>query len=166
VHLAAEEERAGHPVPPGGPRLRFSLRGIANEARIRRGLSGRLRQAAEALTGTLLIFAMHRLNLKLGGFDARLYARDVALNTDFRKFDDGLKMTLDIGEARLARIEARLSAAEAAGICRYGLHRQQAALVTCLVPTPLSRDHMHFVDGAAGGYARAASRLKAGHAPA
>lgn len=32
--------------------------------------------------------------------------------------------------------------------------------MTCIVPSPLSRDHMHFVDGADGGYAAAASRLK------
>jgi hypothetical protein len=32
--------------------------------------------------------------------------------------------------------------------------------MTCIVPTPLSRDHMHFIDGAAGGYAMAASRMK------
>ena len=38
--------------------------------------------------------------------------------------------------------------------------------MTCLVPTPLSNDHMHFIDGAAGGYAMAASRLKKGVAAA
>jgi hypothetical protein len=31
--------------------------------------------------------------------------------------------------------------------------------MTCFVPTPLSRDHMHFIDGAAGGYAVAASQI-------
>lgn len=33
--------------------------------------------------------------------------------------------------------------------------------MTCIVPTPMSRDHMHFIDGAAGGYAVAARNLKA-----
>ena len=50
--------------------------------------------------------------------------------------------------------------ARAAGVCRYGLHRQNSALMTCVVPTPLSRDHVHFIDGAAGGYAIAAAKLK------
>jgi hypothetical protein len=31
--------------------------------------------------------------------------------------------------------------------------------MTCFVPTPLSRDHMHFIDGASGGYAVAASQI-------
>jgi Protein of unknown function (DUF3095) len=33
--------------------------------------------------------------------------------------------------------------------------------VTCIVPSQLSRDHMHFIDGAAGGYAQAAQQMKA-----
>jgi hypothetical protein len=33
--------------------------------------------------------------------------------------------------------------------------------MTCLVASPLQRDHVHFIDGAAGGYAMAASNLKA-----
>jgi Protein of unknown function (DUF3095) len=161
VHLTGDTERDGHPVPSEGPALRFSLRGIAAEARAQTGLGKQLRQAGAALAGSVLIYVFHRLNRKIGRFDARQYARDVALNTDFRKFDDGLKMTLDIDAARLAKIEARLAAAAEAGVCRYGIHRQGTALVTCLVPTPMSRDHMHFVDGGAGGYASAASRLKA-----
>ncbi|MNT74137.1 hypothetical protein D3C72_2129270 [compost metagenome] len=70
-------------------------------------------------------------------------------------------MTIDISAERLALIEARLRRAEEAGVSRYGLHQQDSALMTCIVPTPMSRDHMHFVDGASGGYAVAASKLKA-----
>jgi hypothetical protein len=33
--------------------------------------------------------------------------------------------------------------------------------MTCIVPSPFANDHMHFVDGANGGYARAAEALKA-----
>ena len=69
-------------------------------------------------------------------------------------------MTIDVDAESLRKIEARLEEAAIAGICRYGLHRQDAALMTCIVLTPLSRDHMHFVDGAAGGYALAATRMK------
>ena len=90
-----------------------------------------------------------------------VYRREIVANSDFRKFDDGLKMTLDIEPERLAGIEARLQEARAAGVCRYGLHRQDSALMTCVVPTPLARDHVHFIDGAAGGYALAAAKLKA-----
>ena len=80
---------------------------------------------------------------------------------DFRKFDDGLKMTIDIDPVRLARIEALLEDATARGVCQFGLHRQSSALVTCIVPSLMSGDHMHFIDGASGGYAQAASQMKA-----
>ena len=33
--------------------------------------------------------------------------------------------------------------------------------MTCIVPSHSERDHVHFVDGAAGGYAMAAAMLKA-----
>ena len=46
------------------------------------------------------------------GFDAELYKRDTAENSDFRKFDDGLKMTLDIDAEVADRIEQRLKQAE------------------------------------------------------
>ena len=92
--------------------------------------------------------------------NAARYKRDLADNSDFRKFDDGLKMTIDVDADRLRRITERLETASQAGLCRYGLHQQESALMTCLVPTPLQRDHMHFIDGASGGYAAAALDLK------
>ena len=104
---------------------------------------------------------LYRTNRGVGDFNARRYARDVVANSDFRKYDDGLKMTIDIDDAGAARIEARLAAAAAEGICRYGLHRQSQALVTCIVPSIMTRDHVHFVDGAEGGYNQAARRMKA-----
>jgi hypothetical protein len=48
------------------------------------------------------------------------------------------------------------------GIVRFGLARQQAAMMTCFTPFPTQADHMHFVDGASGGYALAALALKTG----
>lgn len=58
------------------------------------------------------------------------------------------------------RLEALLASAEAAGTARCGTHRQAAALMTCFVPSPTRSDHVHFVDGAMGGYAAAARALK------
>jgi hypothetical protein len=33
-------------------------------------------------------------------------------------------------------------------------------MVTCFVPSAMTDDHVHFVDGAAGGYARAAAAMR------
>jgi hypothetical protein len=43
----------------------------------------------------------------------------------------------------------------------YGLHRQDAAMMTCFTPSAMRSDHVHFIDGARGGYASAATALKA-----
>jgi len=42
----------------------------------------------------------------------------------------------------------------------YGTHQASAALMTCLVRS-YDGDHLHFVDGADGGYALAAKQMKA-----
>ncbi len=89
-----------------------------------------------------------------------VYARELVENSDFRKFDDGLMMTLDCPDDTADAIAARLAAAEAEGVLRFGLHRQAEALLTCIVPSARRPDHVHFVDGAAGGYAMAAAALK------
>jgi hypothetical protein len=44
------------------------------------------------------------------------------------------------------------------------MHRQDAAMMTCFTPSLLRSDHVHFVDGARGGYASAATALKAAFA--
>jgi len=160
--LAGEGARQGNPVPDGGPPLKLSLAGVEAEARLEQGWIARMRVRISVLIAAGLVIVLHRLNRPLGGFDAREYTRDIEQNADFRKFDDGLKMTIDVTGDQLTRIEALLKGAAAAGLCRYGLHSQASALMTCIVPTPMTRDHMHFVDGGAGGYAEAAKRMKAG----
>jgi hypothetical protein len=159
VALAATEERDGHPVAAEGPQIGLSMAGLAAETKTA-PKGKQFGHRLFILAQYLLIVALYRFGLTLGRFDPKRYRQDVARNTDFRKFDDGLKMTIDVDPERLRKIETRLEEAASAGICRFGLHRQDLALMTCIVPTPLSRDHMHFIDGAAGGYAMAASRLK------
>jgi Protein of unknown function (DUF3095) len=160
VAIAGEQDRGGHPVPTTGPDYGFPPKGLDLEARAAAPRGKRLRAKLKVLFELTLAMTFDRLGRSAGGFDPKLYKSDVASNSDFRKFDDGLKMTVDIDQQRLARIEARLADAGKAGHCRYGLHRQDSALMTCIVPSPFTRDHMHFVDGASGGYAMAARNLK------
>ncbi|WP_296077500.1 DUF3095 domain-containing protein [uncultured Agrobacterium sp.] len=163
VSLANEDGRGGHPVPVEGPPLGFIRDGLVMEAKALSGFGDRLSQLRKGCWvafQTVLISVLYRLRKPIGRFDPVQYKSAVASNTDFRKFDDGLKMTVDVDSHRLSLIKARLGSAERDGVCFYGLHEQDAALMTCIVPSPLSRDHMHFVDGAAGGYARAAQILK------
>jgi hypothetical protein len=79
--------------------------------------------------------------VRVGGFDPARYRQQLVRNTDFRKFDDGLRMTLDCTPEIADRVEAVLASARASGIGRYGVHRQTAALMTCFVPSPTRSDH-------------------------
>ena len=56
-------------------------------------------------------------------------------------------------------LEAKLMAAE--DYANWGLFRQKSAQITCIVPSITERDHVHFVDGADGGYTMAATAMKA-----
>lgn len=161
VAIAAEQNRGSHPLPAEGPPISFTTKGVEAEARATAPVGKRLLRKLAIIGQIALIYVLDRLGLTAGGFDPKRYKVEVSQNSDFRKFDDGLKMTIDIDSERLRRIEMLLENASAAGISRHGLHRQDSALITCFVPTPLAHDHIHFIDGAAGGYAMAASNLKA-----
>jgi hypothetical protein len=160
VAIASSEERGGHPAPVEGLKPGLTRQGLELEARARAPKGHRLKPRLKAIMEYVLGNGLAWLNMKLGEFDGRRYRSDVSDNSDFRKFDDGLKMTIDVDAGRLARIETQLEDAASRGVARYGLHKQDNALITCFVLNPMQRDHMHFIDGAAGGYALAASRLK------
>jgi hypothetical protein len=157
----AEGGEAGRPVPDEGPEPVWPSAGLEFEARATRKPTGSLAAArARVVLRALASFLIFKTGWRLGGFDPIRYRRQLVENTDFRKFDDGLRMTLDCTPALADRIETLLAAAEAEGIACTGTHRQTAALMTCFVPSARQGDHIHFIDGAMGGYAAAARALK------
>lgn len=96
---------------------------------------------------------------KLLDFDGSRYPAEVVANTDFRKFDETLRMVLDVTHAQKAAIEAHLAAEHERGRLVYGMHAAPSALMTCVV-TNHQGNHVHFVDGSDGGYALAAKQMK------
>jgi hypothetical protein len=153
---------ASRPVPGMGLRLRWPPQGYDLEARAqRRAGESLLLRKAKVLALTLLYALVMWSGARVGRFLPARYTREVVENSDFRKFDDALRMVLDCTPELAREIEQRLVAAAAAGVARYGLHRQDAAMMTCFSPSPANPNHIHFIDGALGGYAMAASALKA-----
>lgn len=160
IAVVERSPEAGRPVPPGGPALRWPPAGVEFEARAQRGGPLFMRRAA-VLAHTLFVYVIMRFGISIGGFVPKAYVRQVVENSDFRKYDDGLRMTLDCTPELESALTQQLASAASAGIARYGLHRQDAAMMTCFTPSALRSDHVHFIDGARGGYASAATALKA-----
>jgi len=110
---------------------------------------------------TLLYYLILRFGVPVGRFVPAVYLQQLVENSDFRKFDDGLRMILDCSPDFADTIENRLSIAQSAGTVRYGVHRHDEALMTCFTPSVTDGNHVHFIDGGGGGYAAAATALKA-----
>ena len=96
----------------------------------------------------------------IGGYDGKAYARSLATHSDYRKFADSLRMVIDCTASEADAIESILVESQRAELIDFGLHRADAALLTCFVQTTNEAGHVHFVDGSNGGYAMAAQMLK------
>ena len=161
--LSASEglERGGHPVPVNGPPITWPPPGVDIDAHVSRNGRNMFLQKTLLLMQNLLIGLLFKTGKRLGQFEPEHYKRMVSRNADYRKFDDGLKMTLDCDAATLTQIRMMLEQARGQGKIRYGLHAQDEAMMTCIVPSATRDDHVHFVDGASGGYAQAAATMYA-----
>lgn len=107
-----------------------------------------------------LVNILHRINGRLGSFDVVSYRQDMIANSDYRKFDDMLRMVVDCSPKQAETIERYLEMLHQAGRIAYGAHQSDTALMTCFVKSLASHDHVHFIDGNNGGYAMAAMQLK------
>ncbi|NJK60465.1 MAG: DUF3095 domain-containing protein [Oscillatoriales cyanobacterium SM2_1_8] len=87
------------------------------------------------------------------------YKTQVALTTDFKKFEDGLRMVLACNRGQRETLLRFLEQQRQQGNLDYGWHRSDRARMTCLVFERFGQQ-VHFVDGADGGYALAAQALK------
>ena len=97
--------------------------------------------------------------LRIGGVPWGDYKKDLVSNTDFKKFDGTLREVISGSAEQRMKLTAYLEQRHKNGECVYGIHASDSALVTCMINNR-SGDHFHFVDGADGGYAMAATQMK------
>ena len=109
----------------------------------------------ENILGLILM----KFSIKFMGINWGTYKTIVTETTDYRKFDDILRMVIAGNPQQSRKLEQFLEKKYQDGRLVYGLHRTDRALMTCLV---FERDgrQVHFVDGADGGYALAAEAMK------
>lgn len=160
VDILEHLDRAGHPAEAAGPGASWPPAGATLEAHAQRGNGSLGKARRKALFESAIAWLLGKTGIKIGGFDMRRYQSMVGQNADFRKFEDGLKMTLDCDLDTQAKMQHVLDKAVKDGVIQYGMHIQSEAMMTCIVPSIMTDEHVHFVDGASGGYTEAARALK------
>ncbi len=139
-------------------RFRWPPRELWSEAKA--GHGGDVRAFARAAFTSLVQKWCHWRGARVAAYDAPRYLEELKAQTDFRKFDGCLRAVLDCSSEQVAAIRGWLKAEHRAGRLIYGLHEDRAALMTCLVFSLERSEHVHFVDAAGGGFAKAAEGYK------
>ncbi|WP_136660097.1 DUF3095 domain-containing protein [Nitratireductor sp. XY-223] len=160
IIVALANARAANPVPKAGPDIRWPAGTIGLQSRIGRGPGPRAWKTTSTFFKTVFYWALFKAALPVRDFLPDRYRADIAANSDFRKFSDGLMMTVDCPPEAIGALKGVLEKARKEGSIRYGLEIQDEALITCVVPSAFDRGHMHFIDGSGGGYASAARQLR------
>jgi hypothetical protein len=156
------EAAPGRPVAPATLELQKFGDPFDQEARIRTGSRGGLRYCWRAFVAKLSAFIgalLLRRKTNALGFPGETYRDEVTVNTDFRKFDDMLRMVIDVNPEQRAALEALLQREHENGDIVYGVHDAATSIMTCAI-NDYEGDHVHFVDGSDGGYALAAKQMK------
>jgi hypothetical protein len=150
------------PLHEEGLRMSYDPRKLRFETGVRSfggGRLGWLRRYLFIVAQNLIGTVFFRFRMQTGGVPWEQYKPDLVLNTDFRKFDGVLREVIAGNADQRRRLTEYLEARRLAGECVYGIHASPAALFTCLI-SKRHGEHLHFVDGADGGYAMAAAAMK------
>lgn len=151
-----------HPLRETQLSLTGSTRLLSVEARIRTAFQSRWKRLK-------YLFRLHILKFVGIWFMARGvrtdatnwgdYKQNLIINTDYRKFDDLLRMVISGSKAQRRELRTFLEAFRDNGKIVFGIQAAPTALITCIV-TDYDKDHVHFLDCANGGYAVAAMEMK------
>ncbi len=155
-----------NPVCDANMKLRWPPRGLRAEIDATVGSRKRARYALELYFYSLVQWVLDRFNISAGGYRGRGYRVELRNNTDYQRFDDTLRILIDCKPAQATAIEAMLEAHAQNGVLRYGVHRSDSALMTCLVFNIDKGEHIHFVDGSDGGFTAAAKNMRSKKATA
>jgi len=159
--ISEEAINQGKPISDNNMKFRWPPRGLGAEIDATVGERNRLFWALRLYLYSLFQWFLDRFDLTVGGYRGRQYRVELRSNTDYRRFDDTLRILLDCTQAQADEIDKMLALRAERGELLYGLHRADSALMTCLVFSVEKGEHIHFVDGNDGGFTSAAKAMKA-----
>lgn len=151
-----------HPVVSDNLQLSFREKNLSAETRVFTASQSWLNKFLylwKLRLINLLGLILMTFNIKTGIFNWGDYKQLVSESTDFKKFDDVLRMVISGRTKQRQKLVDYLEQKFKEGRLVYGVHVSDRALMTCLVFERASH-HVHFVDGADGGYALAAKEMK------
>lgn len=135
---------------------------LQDEVQIRAGAGSKLEKLIYALLLPWKVrlgrYWMDKEKLSFGT-DWAKYKETLVKNTDFRKFDENLRMVISGNAVQREDLILYLDKLYQNRLIAYGIHVSDRALMTCVI-SDYNQNHLHFVDGADGGYAMAAKDLK------
>lgn len=159
------EEKEFHPLRLTNLCLTSSLKKLLIETRIQTsceiGFMG-LKSTFYLLKLWLLTLLGRYLmakGIKTENVDWSKYKQTFINNTDYRKFDETLRMVICGNLKQRTALITYLDKLYQSRKIVYGLHQAPSAIVTCMI-SDYDKKHIHFLDGANGGYAMAAKQMK------
>jgi len=141
-------------------KFRFPPSGLPLEIAAGTGRSKHFRRTLWVYLTALIQYFCERFGISVGDYNGATYRGELTSNTDYRKYDGALRMVLDVSPQQAAKIEDFLELEFQAGKLIYGTWKADQAMMTCLLFSLSESKHVHFIDGADGGYAMAAGELK------
>lgn len=152
-----------HPLQKQSMHLNTSPKKLENEIKVRTLGASILEQLIYTIKTCLRAFIgeyiLFRFGIKTEGVDGKEYVNELISNADVMKYDGMLKMIISSTDENSNLLIDYLVKQYRDNKLVFGVHRSEAAILTCLVFS-LKGNHFHFVDGSDGGYAMAAKQLK------
>jgi len=153
IAFVRADTASASPMPASGPKFTWPPEGLPLEAKA----SGMSRVLLYVIT--LLAWILDKTEWNLGQFNPTRYREFTSANTDYRKIQDGLRMTISLDDEGISEFRDLLEGYREKEALRFGICEQDRAVLTCFVPSVMEDNHFHFLDGAGGGYAAAADDL-------
>ncbi|MBO6794595.1 MAG: DUF3095 domain-containing protein [Balneolaceae bacterium] len=147
-----------HPITEKSLKFSFNPRWLKNEIKTRtftKSTFDRLLYIIDLYYRIVIGKILMAFNIKTNDFEWGNYKNELIMNSDYKKFDDMLRVVLSCTQEEKEALVGYLDELETEQSFRYGIHISEAALVTCMIKE-YSGMHFHFVDGDDGGYAMAA----------
>lgn len=153
------EIRSASPVKVENLLGRFPPKTLSLEAKAGATKSNYLKFYFKTLIMNLIGYIVIKNNLDIKGFSTNKYKKEIVLNSDFKKFDDTLRLVIDCSNYEAQSIINKLSLYEKEKQIYFGHHLSESAVLTCFVKSTDS-DHLHFIDGSGGGYTLSSKQIK------